>query len=170
MNQDHIGPVSVEATGEPQKEGIWEVPVTLDVKYEFKNPDWILTWSQPGVSPNGAPWGEVFRGDKDTLIVTGGDGGTDIEEKAKQYQPPSNGVHVYRSPGHREDWLNCIRTRQQPIMPIGAGVRAASLGILGNIAYQLGRKLQWDPVEQRFSGDEEANRWLSEPYRAPWQL
>jgi predicted dehydrogenase len=170
MNQDHTGPVSVEATGEPQKEGIWDVPVTMDVRYEFKNPDLTLTWSQPGRSPNGTPWGELFTGDKGTLIVTGGDAGTDTEEKAKQYQPPSNGVHLPQSADHRENWLECIRTRQQPIMPIEAGVRAASLGILGNTAFRLGRKLQWDPVNQHFVDDPEANRFLSEPYRAPWEL
>jgi predicted dehydrogenase len=170
LDQDHAMPVSVEATGEPQKEGVYDVPVSLEAKWEFKNPDWTLTWSQPGHSPNGAPWGAIYHGDKDTLIVTGGDGGCDTEEKAKRYEPPSGGAHVPPSPGHRENWLECIRTRQQPIMPVHAGCHAALLGSLANISYRLGRKLQWDPVNQRFVGDEEANRFISEPYRTPWSL
>jgi len=34
---------------------------------------------------------------------------------------------------------------------------------------KLGRSLTWDPVKQRVVDDEEANRALRRPYRAPWQ-
>jgi hypothetical protein len=44
------------------------------------------------------------------------------------------------------------------------------LCVLGNIAYRLGRKIQWDPVAEKCAGDEEANRWLSVPYRSPWHI
>jgi hypothetical protein len=41
---------------------------------------------------------------------------------------------------------------------------------LGNIAMRLGRKLQWDPVQEEFPGDAEANALRSRPMRAPWTL
>ncbi len=186
MNADNTGPVSVEATGEPAKEGIFDVPVTMDVKWEFKNPDWTLTWTQPGArypfphdpQQRPIPWGAKYYGERDTLIVSGGDGGCDTEPKAKEYQPPANGVQVYRldSPTgdatvrHRENWLNCIKTREKPIMDIEIGFRVVTLPIIANISYLLGRKLQWDPVAMKFIGDEEANRFLAQPYRAPWHL
>jgi hypothetical protein len=55
-------------------------------------------------------------------------------------------------------------------MHIESGHRVASLCVLGNIAYRLGRKLHWDPVAERFLGDEEANRMLGKPYRSPWHI
>lgn len=178
MGQDHSGPVSVEATGEPAPEGIYDVPVTMEVKWEFRNPDWTLTWSQPGARYNDIPWGAKYYGDRDTLIVAGGDARCDTESKAKEYRPPADGVHVPfvesslgdATARHRENWLRCLRTREQPIMPIEVGYRVVTLAIIANIAYQLGRPLKWDPVEQKFLGDEEANRFLAQPYRAPWHL
>src|SRR5262245_51904025 len=169
MNSDHTGPATIEAVGEAPREGIWDCPTTMKVTYEFKNPDWTMTWNQPG-EKKGAEYGAVYTGDKDTLIVTGGDGGCGTEDKANNYQAPADGYHPYKSPGHEQDWLNCMRTRQKPIMHIEAGHRVAILCILGNISYLLGRKLHWDPVAEKCIGDEEANRLLSRPNRAPWHI
>lgn len=167
MNSDAIGPVSIEATGTPPKEGLWDCPVTMEVRYEFRNPDWTMYWRQPG-EPLGHGYGAKYWGDRGTLVVRGGDGGTWTEEKAMAYDPPSDGEQPYRSPGHEEDFLQCCRARKKPIMTIEAGHAVATLCILGNLSYRLGRKLRWDPVAERVIGDEEANRMLSRPNRSPW--
>jgi hypothetical protein len=41
---------------------------------------------------------------------------------------------------------------------------------LGNIAFQLQRKLDWDWQKEQFIDDAEANRLLSRPGRGPWHL
>jgi hypothetical protein len=41
---------------------------------------------------------------------------------------------------------------------------------LGDIAMRLGRKVRWDAAQERFLNDDEANRMLSRPMRAPWHL
>ena len=102
--------------------------------------------------------------------MRGGDGGTYTEEKAKNFTPPPGGIIPYKSPGHEQDWIDCIRSRKQPIMHIESGVRVATLCVLGNISYRLGRKLNWDPIAERVIGDEEANRLLANPTRAPWSI
>jgi hypothetical protein len=112
----------------------------------------------------------VYTGEKDTLIVTGGDGGCGTEPKANEFKIPAGGFEPYKSPGHEQDWLNCIKTRKKPIMHIEAGHRVGTLCILGNISYILKRKLHWDPVAEKVIGDEEANRMLSRPNRAPWHI
>jgi hypothetical protein len=33
---------------------------------------------------------------------------------------------------------------------------------------KLGRKLKWDPATEKFIGDDEANKMLSRPQRAPY--
>ncbi len=172
MDADSTGPVSVEATGTPPERGIWDCPTKMDIRYEFENPDWTMTWSQPGPAELRELYGfgARYHGDEGTLIVRGGDGGTFTEDKAKEYTPPPDGFVPYESPGHEQNWVDCVRTRQQPIMHIESGHRVASLCILGNIAYRLGRKLRWDPVAERFIGDEEANRLVAKPYRAPWRI
>ena len=177
MNSDHTGPVTVEATGDPHHKGIYDSPVHMNIVYKFRNPDWTMIWAQPGEPheegfkwPRGS-YGANYIGDKGNLIITYGDTpDTDTEQKAKDYQVPSDGVEVFRSPGHFENFLDCIKTREKSIMNIEAGHRVAVLCILGNLAYNLGRKLEWDPVNERVKNDEEANRLLSRPGRGEWHI
>jgi predicted dehydrogenase len=175
MDADKTGPVSVEASGDRANRGNWDVPIKMKVTWEFKNPDWTVTWKQPG-QQRPLPgenqlidWGAEFRGDKGSVILVHGDS-AGVEPKARNYEPPANGVHLFHSPGHMQNWLDCIKTRQEPIMPIRAGVAVITLPITANISYVLGRKLDWDAAKRQFVGDDEANRMLADPYRWPWHV
>ena len=173
MASDATGPSIIDAKGEPPHDGMYDSGVLMEVAYTFRNPDWKLVWAQPGIPSKEieAKYGAVYHGDKGRLTVTLGDGqGTATEEKAKQYVAPIDGVKVFRSPGHIENFVDCIATREKPIMHMEAAHRVASLCILGNIGFQLQRKLEWDPVKEQFLNDAEANRMLSRPGRGPWHL
>ncbi len=69
---------------------------------------------------------------------------------------------------HVRNFLDCIKTRAQPISDLESGARVATMCHLANISLRLGRQLQWDPEREEFIGDEEASQWLVRPYRAPW--
>jgi len=77
-------------------------------------------------------------------------------------------VRLYRSNDHRSNWLDCIRTRKQPICPASVGYRSATICALSAIAQRLQRPLKWDPVKEEILGDEEASRYLDRPRRAPY--
>ena len=79
-------------------------------------------------------------------------------------------VHLFQSPGHQRDWLNCIRSRKRPLCDVEIGARSVTVCHLGNLAYWNQRRLHWDPKSWRFVGDESANRWLDRDRRDPWQL
>ena len=79
----------------------------------------------------------------------------------------SNKDHV---PDQVRNFLDSIKSRQDPVAPVEAGHRSATVCHLGNLAMILKRKLRWDPVPEQFVGDEEANRMLTRPMRAPWHL
>ena len=81
-----------------------------------------------------------------------------------------NEVHLQRSSDHRANWLEALRTRRRPVADIAKGSHSVIVCHLGNLAYRLGRPLKWDPVEEQFVGDDEANRWLDRPRRQPWAL
>ena len=85
---------------------------------------------------------------------------------------PSRTENVYGNYciDHVRNFLDCVKSRKDPIEPVEVGHRTASLCHLGNIALQLMRKLRWDPDKERFTGDDEANRMLSRPIRAPWHV
>ncbi len=82
----------------------------------------------------------------------------------------SSDVHLYRSGNHYRNFIDCIKTGREVAAPAEVGHRSATVCHLGNIAMQLQRRLEWDPVAERFVGDEQANRLLARPKRAPWRV
>ena len=68
------------------------------------------------------------------------------------------------------DFLVSVRTRKKFVLNEENGHRSATLVNLAKIAWQLGRRIHFDPVTQRCINDEEANRLIDTPMRAPWHL
>ena len=169
MNVDDTGPVSVECLTGAAPKGMFDCPNDFTVKYEFKNPDWNLFWCQPGENFGGAGFGFKYFGDKGELVVNGGDGS--IQSPKEVYIEPAAGeTKLYVSNDHMGDFLKCVRSREKPVMDVAIGHRVTSLCILGNIAFRVGRKLNWDPTKEEIVGDPEANRLLAPPIRPPWHL
>jgi predicted dehydrogenase len=81
-----------------------------------------------------------------------------------------NEIHLYESDGHRRNFIDCVLSREEPIAPIETAHRSITIAHLGNIAMMLGRDLKWDPDNERFVNDPEADRMLSRSYREPWSL
>lgn len=112
-------------------------------------------------------FGGVFVGEKGwvTSMTTGGpiEGGP--EEIFTAMNMESREVDRGEN-DHHANWLDCMRTRKRPSTDAELGHRAASLGHLTIIAYRLQRSLKWDPVQEVFPGDDEANRLLKRTKRA----
>jgi len=71
---------------------------------------------------------------------------------------------------HLKNFFECMRTRKRPNADVEIGHRSNSVCHLVNICRRLGRRLQWDPQAERFTGDEEANRLCSRPRRKGYEL
>ncbi len=69
---------------------------------------------------------------------------------------------------HMQDFLAAIATRGRPVADIEEGYISTSSCIMANLSLNLGRTFAWDPKAQRVIGDDEANRILRRPYRAPY--
>jgi predicted dehydrogenase len=78
--------------------------------------------------------------------------------------------HLYASGNHHANFLECVRSRRDPVAPVEAGHAATTLTIVSDIATRLGRKVTWDWQSERFTGDDDANRMLSRSMRSPWSL
>lgn len=83
---------------------------------------------------------------------------------------PAGALRLPVSNDHMGNFFDCVRTRRSPIASVEVGHRGASICHLGNLCLRLGRKLQWDPAAERFTGEGagEANGWLSREMRAPF--
>lgn len=81
-----------------------------------------------------------------------------------------NETPLYRSNGHSQNFLDCVRTRKATIAPIHTAHHAINLAHLGNIAMQLEREVKWDPEAERFVNDPEADRKLTRAMRQGWHM
>lgn len=79
-------------------------------------------------------------------------------------------IHLYKSDDHVQNFLDCIRTREDCAAPVEVGHRSATLCHLGNAAIKLKRNVKWDPAAEKFIDDDEANALMDVPMRGPWTL
>ncbi|MCZ7638537.1 MAG: hypothetical protein M5U12_22295 [Verrucomicrobia bacterium] len=71
---------------------------------------------------------------------------------------------------HIQNWYDCIKSRQRPRADVEIGHRSATVCHLVNIARWTGRKLNWDPVQEVFLDDPDANTYLDRPRRPGFEL
>ncbi len=115
----------------------------------------------------GIRWGAVFVGDDNQKI--------EINRGTVKCNPVELAVDAPENNGrgaelHMQNWLDCIKSRKDPIAPVEAGHRAVNLCHFINICRELGRKLQWDPEAEQFIGDDQANALLHRPRRKGYEL
>lgn len=178
MDADNQVSFTVEARGTPPPRGLWDCPVTMEVVYQFKDPDWTLEWGQPGNKVGETEFGNVFWGDNGHLVLEWEGGYRPANPEAINFKLPPGGKEVYRTDeyedfnmNHKADWFKSIREGYlRPAVDIEIGHRTATLCNLGNLSYILGRKLVWDGVNEKVVGDEQANRLLARPQRHPYCL
>jgi predicted dehydrogenase len=118
---------------------------------------------------HGGPSGCTFEGTEGTIYV---DRNKIESTPAKILDEPltNEDRRVYFSDNHFRNWLDCLRSRKDPICTAEIGARSAAVCHLANIGYMLRRPLRWDPAAERFPGDDEANRLLDYTMRQPWKL
>ena len=75
---------------------------------------------------------------------------------------------------HARNFIDCIKSRELPNTDVEEGHLSTTMSHLANISLAVGQRLKWDPVVERFLGNEEfvraANAMLHYEYRAPWKL
>jgi hypothetical protein len=69
---------------------------------------------------------------------------------------------------HARNFLDCVKSRKQPIADLESGHQVVTVCHLANISLRTGRKLVWDATREEIVGDKQANEMLVRPYRKPW--
>jgi predicted dehydrogenase len=150
--------------------------------------DLLITWTSREWSaipdgPAGA-WGAKLYGTKGTLTLGSlnyefvpAEGGRTLSgdlsaEMAKfphdrQLLPMDRELVPLTRPNMR-DFVAAIEQNRRPVADVEEGYISTSTMILGNLAMDLGRPLNWDGKAERVIGDAEGQKRLLRPYRAPW--
>ena len=108
-----------------------------------------------------------FEGDEG-WTETGDSGQMEVHPRSLMAERSFRGG--YPADDHVRQFLDCVKTRQQPASPAETAHRSITACHCANIAFRLGRKVNWDPVKEEFVGDADANRLRTRAYRQPWYL
>jgi glucose-fructose oxidoreductase len=155
------GITEVEGTGRIPDKGLYNTVLDWDVRLAFAN----------GVKMTFKPGGDNTR-------FVGTEGSIEVSRGTWKAEPASlkdaelgaNDVHLVDSRNHYQNFVDCIKTRKDPVSFIEDAVRSDIISHLGDIAIRLKRKIRWDWEKEEILGDPEASKMLSRPLRAPWTL
>jgi predicted dehydrogenase len=170
---DVDAPRSVSATGGRfALDDNAETPDTLEVAYEYEKngQKFLMVWSHTDANTHGLEdlgLGIMFQG-TDATLVANYNTYKIIPEKGRSIEEPPKTLP--RSVGHHREWLDAIKTRGRTSCHFEYGHRLTTVGNLGNISLWTGETLKWDAASERVTNHDEANRFLTKEYRAPWSL
>jgi predicted dehydrogenase len=115
--------------------------------------------------------GVTFVGTEGKAWLFGVVGSTRFEPASLGRMPRQiEALRVDGNQDHTQNFVDCVRNRSRPNADVEIGCRTVTICHLGNIAYQLQRPLRWDPDQEIFRNDAEANRLLARATREPWCL
>jgi predicted dehydrogenase len=166
MGWDNAGPLEVEGQGEyPPRDALWNTATKYRVTAKY--PGGVVMTIAGGYKEirGGTKW----IGDDGWIWVNRN--GLEAEPAgllASEIKPGE--IQLKKSPGHYEEFIECVKSRQPTLTPAAVALRSATPGWLGQIAMLTKRKIRWDPERQRILKDAAAEKLLSRSMRAPWRL
>lgn len=156
---------------------ISDIPDTMNVLWQFDDLtiDWIHTscnsynFGFGGPPDCGRRLGVMFQGSNGTLMADYGSYQVISEaDRLKDIPPPQPSIPP--SSGHEREFLDAIKTREQPSCSFEYHVPLGTALSLGQIAFESGRQLAWDSESGRIIGDKSAAALAYPRYRKPWSL
>jgi predicted dehydrogenase len=158
MGQHHFDPVTWTYGKDDT------APVEIEAYAPPAHPDAVGMWG----------WVELKYADGMTVVLDSGEWGDrkeprdirleDLDEASREK------IKAMPDPEPLRDFADAVRTRKPAGGNAEAAHRTACILHLANIAIRVGRKIRFDPVKEVIVGDEEANRLVNQPMRAPWHL
>jgi predicted dehydrogenase len=163
LGMDHTGPVEFEDLGAefPPKGDLFNTATKVNFRARYANGVELVCKTDK------ASFGAKFKGTEGNLTINSK--GFECEPASiKDSAISDKDTRLYVSEDHYGNFLECVKSRKEPVEPVEAGHRTASLCHLGNLAMLLKRRIRWDPAAEKIVGDEEAGQMLSRPLRRPW--
>lgn len=154
LNKDNTSPVEIEADApqqHPDAAGEWK---RIRMKYA-DGCEILLEGSEqnPDAPFLEGPGGKLYKGFKSDI--------PNLQQKLAAFPEPEPQV---------TDFHDAVRNRKKFALNEENGHRSCTMVNLCKIALRTGRTLHFDPVKQLFINDEQANRLIHQPMRAPWHV
>jgi predicted dehydrogenase len=158
------GPVEVEGTGEFPDEGSCDCATSWDVKLKYAN-GVTVSFTDNGKNKQGV----LFEGSDGRVFVNRGGIDADPKSLLSEKIGPEE-INLPVSTNHQGNFIDCVKSRSKTVSSIEPSVCSEIVCQLADIATRTGRKLKWDPKEETFINDVQANNMLKRVMRSPWHL
>ena len=165
LGLDDTGPSTIEGRGEYPTDGVYDVPFKYQFTCMYAN-GLEMSVGSGAYHPMGAKW--IGQDGRWIHVSRRGFSASDPKILAEKIGPGE--IHLYKTSGHMQNFLECVRSRKLTVTPIETALRSISVGLLGEIAMLTGRKIKWDPKTERIIDDPGAAALLGRSYRQPWAL
>ena len=152
LGMDNSGPVEIIPAGYQDTKFLTykyaDGAVMTEEPFDEKQTKGVKFWGDKG-------WIEVSRGhylaSDDSLLPP------EVEK--------TEGAYETKVP-HLANFINAVKTKTDPVVPVEIGHRSCTVCTLGNIAYDMKRPIKWDPKAEKFVDDPEAdkNRLFNKTY------
>ena len=164
LGMDQSGPEKVETVGWTYPETkIYNAPVDYEIRSTFANG---VVSNLSSKNRKGTKW----IGEDGWVYVDRGK----IECSNREWLQENydrGAIKAYESNDHRQNFLDCIRSREATIAPAETAHRSVTPGHLGYVSQALGRPVKWDPTNENVINDAEADKLLKEVnYRENWSI
>lgn len=179
MDTEYTGPIEISGRADFPSKGLWNVHGLFTTEGLYANGVRMII-------SNELPNGIKFEGTEGWIFVTRGNYKASANEpvvntaNAKALSASNdkiitsvigpNEINLYKSEEQHGNWLDCMRSRLQPISPVEVGHRSCSTCLLHHMVMKVKRTLHWDPMNERFINDDEANGMLNRPHRFPYEV
>lgn len=153
-NKERTGPVEISGTGSYlPADSFYDTLAEFDITYQFAD---------------GLEWRYRTSGNATTIRIIGEEGWVkagfgnvfDAENKSLLTIKPKPSDEQFSHMSEKQDFINCVRSRDETMEPPEVGHRINSIGKLGQISVHLDRPLRWDPVREEFPDDPEAAKYI----------
>ncbi len=181
MDTEHTGPVEISSTAQFPTEGLWNVHGDFSSEMVYPN-GVVLTAGQESKEH---PSGVMFSGSEGWLFISVG--GLPVtssdpvairfgknlrasDERILSSEISDDETRLIVSNDHHTNWLDAIRTRSRAASTAEIAHRTCTVCLLQHISMKLGRKLQWNPMAEKFVNDPEADGMIARPQRHPYEI
>jgi predicted dehydrogenase len=173
---EDTGPLEVEGTGTFPTEGLADCALTWQVENRYANGVTLIHMDDVSSLKHPLQAGGHGHG----IMFLGSEGWVHVDRSRLDASPQSilrsnigpDEIHLFKSDedGHHGNFVKAVKGQVKTASPVDVAVRSDTIAWLDQIAITLRRKLRWDPVKEVFVNDDEANRMLDRPMRAPWKI
>lgn len=175
-----VAPIAITAHGSNQiVDDDRDIPDTMQVTFEFASGAIISFGIYEASSGGGIAGGEIeLNGTKGTLLAD--QRGYSVRpSRPGQFQSWDQLMEPIDHAGETQEdstanlirnFLDCVKSRRDPWCTLEEGHRSTSFAHLANIAWKVGKRIEWDSEREVITNVKEANDLLHYQYRSPWKL